>query len=269
MEPRLHNIEPPGPHWLQLARGWLRDVADFCFPNICPACRAVCETGHELCAQCESQIDALAGACACQLCGLSLSYRNAPCPHCVGKGVPHYERIVRLGKFDPPVRALIHRLKYHRAWMVGEMLADRMMREDHVEALLLEADCLLPVPLHAIRQLSRGFNQAEVIAKRLSHLTGIPVAAPVSRSRNTETQTHLHTRAHRMANLKDAFKVIDEAEISGRRVVVVDDVLTTGATLQVLARTLRAAKPASLSALVVAVAEQRVRTVPGSAAPRR
>jgi len=256
MEPHASNVEQPGAHWLQLARGWLRDVADFCYPNICPACRAVCAPGHELCTDCTSRLDISAGIPACELCGLSLAYFKAPCPNCVGKGVPHYERVVRLGHFDSPIRELIHRLKYHRAWTVGEMLADRMMREDHVESILLEADFLLPVPLHAIRQLSRGYNQSEVIANRLSHLTGVPVACPVERSRNTEMQTHLHSKAHRLANLKNAFKIIDEPEIAGSRVVVVDDVLTTGATLQVLARTLRKAKPARLSALVVAVAER-------------
>lgn len=259
MEPRLHDVEAPGPHWLQFARGWLRDVADFCFPSICPSCRAVCESGHELCTECNTQLNALSAAPACDLCGLSLPYRHAPCPHCAGKGIAHYERIVRLGKFDLPVRPLIHRLKYHRAWGIGEMLADQMMQQDAIEALLLEADCLVPVPLHRLRELQRGYNQADVIARRLSHHTELPVVQPVSRLRNTETQTHLHSRAHRMINLKDAFAMRDPHEIKGRHVVVIDDVFTTGATLQVLARTLKQARPASLSALLVAVAETRGR----------
>lgn len=254
---RGDNFDRRVPPWIKRLGGWLRDVADFCYPGICPACRAVCPARQELCLQCLGQLNALAGTPACFLCGMSLAYPKAPCPWCAGRGVPHYERIIRLGKFDLPIRTLIHQLKYHRAWTIGEMLADRLMREDHVESLLLEADCLLPVPLHAMRQLSRGFNQAAVIAAQLSRATGVPLASAVVRARNTQTQTHLHSRARRMSNLKGAFKLIDVAEIAGRRVVVVDDVLTTGATLQVLARTLRKARPASLSALVIAVAEQK------------
>lgn len=260
MEWRGDNFDHRVPPWIRKVGGWLRDIVDFCYPGICPGCRAVCGQGQELCNDCLTQMNALAGRPACLLCGMSLGYARAPCPHCAGRGVAHYEHVIRLGKFEPPIRPLIHQLKYHRAWTIGEMLADRMMRHDPVESLLLEADCLVPVPLHALRQLSRGFNQSAVIAGRLSHHTRIPLATPAARSRHTETQTLLHSRAHRLQNLKDAFRLIDAKEIKGKRVVVVDDVFTTGATLQVLARTLRKARPASLSALVVAVAEQKTGT---------
>jgi ComF family protein len=257
MEWRPDNFDFQVPQWIKSVGGWMRDVADFVYAGVCPACRGVCNAGQELCPDCTAQINSLAAMPACFQCGMSLSYFNAPCPHCVGRGAPHYERIIRLGKFDAPLRALIHQFKYHHAWPLGEMLADRLLQEDHVESLLVEADCLLPVPLHSMRQMSRGFNQAEVIAARLSRKTGVPIAQATARTRNTETQTHFHTRARRMSNLKDAFKLTDESEITGRHVVVVDDVLTTGATLQMLARSLRPAKPASISALVIAVAEHK------------
>lgn len=141
--------------------------------------------------------------------------------------------------------------------MIGEILADEMLKQDSVESLLVESDCLLPTPLHAFRHISRGYNQAEVIARRITRKRKIETVVAVKRLRNTETQTHLHTRATRMKNLKGAFALIDPDALAGKRVVVVDDVFTTGATLQTLAREIRKARPKSLSALVVAVAEKR------------
>ncbi|HET6247072.1 MAG TPA: ComF family protein [Tepidisphaeraceae bacterium] len=258
---RGDNFDHHLPAWVKSLGGWLNDVADFCYPGICPACRAVCESGHELCPDCDEQIAALAQNPACFMCGLSLSYANAPCPNCAGRGVAHYERIIRLGKFDDPIRPLIHQLKFHRVSNVGEFLAERLLAQDHVQSLLIEADCLLPVPLHGLRHFSRGYNQAEVIARRISRATDVPVVQAAARVRDTHPQSHLHSRAERMANLRDAFELRDEKQIKGRHVIVVDDVMTTGATLRTLARALRPAKPASLSALVVAVAERDGRPV--------
>jgi ComF family protein len=233
-----------------------RDVTEFLYPGLCASCRK--PSGNSfLCEICSGEVDHLAITPACPLCALPLGYPNAPCPYCIGRGVSHYDRIVRLTPYDPPIRGLVHRLKYNRSWAVGEFFADRLLAMEAVKSLLQECDCVVPIPLHFLRRWGRGYNQAEVIARRLARACDLPLASPVVRQRNTEAQTHLHSRQRRMANLRGAFRLTDPAEIAGRHVVVVDDVLTTGATLQMLARTLKPAKPASLSALVVAVAEPK------------
>jgi ComF family protein len=110
-----------------------------------------------------------------------------------------------------------------------------------------------------MRQFSRGYNQAAVIARYLSRKCCKPVAVPLSRIRRTETQTHFTSRRKRFKNLKDAFKLIDPKFVRGKRVLVIDDVMTTGATLQTVARALKPAEPESMSALILAVADPRGR----------
>jgi ComF family protein len=175
----------------------------------------------------------------------------------MGKGPRNFERVVRLGPFVGPVRTMIHHLKYHRRWGIGEELAMRLLRRETVKALLQETQVLVPVPLHWRRQLTRGYNQAEVIARRFGKACKIPVARPVRRVRNTETQTHMHSLARRTENLQEAFELVDGGAVAGKHVAIVDDVWTTGATLQAMARVLKKAKPASLSAIVVATANPR------------
>jgi ComF family protein len=152
---------------------------------------------------------------------------------------------------------MIHHLKYHRRWGIGEELAMRLLEREAVKALLQETQVLVPVPLHWRRQLTRGYNQAEVIARRLGTACKIPIARPVRRVRNTETQTHMHSLARRTENLREAFALVDGRAVAGKHVAIVDDVWTTGATLQAMARVLKKAKPASLSAVVVATANPR------------
>ncbi len=112
------------------------------------------------------------------------------------------------------------------------------------------------MPLHPFRQFQRGYNQAEVIARRLGSSR---LCRPLKRSRNTPSQTNLHSHQKRLENLQDAFNLTDPTSIAGRRVLVIDDVMTSGATLQSIARTLVPAKPRSLHAMVLAIADPRGR----------
>jgi ComF family protein len=166
---------------------------------------------------------------------------------------------VRLGVFRDPIRQMIHRMKYHRRWSLAEYLAERFGEQAHVRRMLEATDCLVPVPLHRLRQMSRGYNQADVLAAALAKAVKPRprIARPVVRLRHTETQTHLHSRAQREANLRDAFALIRPQVVHGRHVIVVDDVMTTGATLRAFARALRPARPASLSAIVIAIADPK------------
>lgn len=246
-----------------LKRMSLRTVAsrlvEFCYPGSCEVCAHSTQVSTTLCDSCDAELKQLESAAECDRCGMPLFEANAPCAHCTGKGVPHYDRVIRLGVFDDPIKHLIHRLKYNGRWSLAELLADRLIAHEPAKGLLQETEVLVPIPLHPWRQIKRGYNQAELIARRIKKVCKIDIAQPLARVRATETQTHMHSHAKREENLRDAFALDDARPITGKHVTVIDDVMTTGATLQAAARVLEKAKPASLSILVVAIADPKRR----------
>ncbi len=241
----------------------LRDVLNLCLPAACAACTNAATTNTFLCPTCDGSLLRLERAPACPRCAMPLAERGAPCPYCRGKGVPHFEHVAALGKFDDPIKHLVHQMKYRRRWTIADHLGQRLAASEQARPLLANTDCLLPVPLHRFRRINRGFNQADLIAQAIGRVWKLPVVRPVRRVRNTETQTHLHSRERRIENLRGAFRLRRPRDIESRRVLVIDDVMTSGATLQTLARALSAARPTSMSALVVAIADPRGRQFQG------
>ena len=240
----------------------LSDLLDFCYPGACMACEAGTENGRPLCPNCDGELAKLEARPACGFCGKPVGGDDdeGTCPYCGGEGIAHYDRVVRLGTFTDPLKHLIHRIKFHHRWAVGEVLADRLAENRRAAAMLRAAEVIVPVPLHRLRHVARGFNQAEIIARRLRKRNGhLRLARPAVRVRDTAAQTGLTSAAQREENMRDAFGLVDPRSVRGRHVVVVDDVTTTGATLRSFARVLGPAKPASLCALVLAVADPKGR----------
>jgi ComF family protein len=235
----------------------LTDLVELCYPSRCAACGADCPVGTRFCEGCDGKLSVLERAPACRACASPLGEAGAPCPYCRGKSVRPFARLVAMGVYRPPLQGLIQQAKYRRRWLLAEALADRLLTLESVKGLLTEADCLAPVPLHWGRQIRRGYNQSAVIADRLSRKTGLPVVWPAARLRRTAPQTSLHARANRWQNLRHAFGLIDPASIRGKHVVIVDDVMTTLATIKAFGRVLRQAEPASICGIVLAMADPR------------
>jgi len=145
--------------------------------------------------------------------------------------------------------------------VLWEFLAARLAETERAKGLLTETSVLVPVPLHFKRHIERGYNQADVIARELGGGgRGIKVLHALRRTRATETQTHLHNHDKRVENVRGAFALRRVARhLRGKHVVVVDDVMTSGSTMLEIARTLKAAEPASLSAIVLAIADRKGR----------
>jgi ComF family protein len=156
-----------------------------------------------------------------------------------------------IGAYDGALRDIIQALKYGGRRSVARPLARLMAR--HGSEVLRGADCLVPVPLHRSRQRVRGFNQAAEIARGI----GLPVVHALVRARPTASQTDLPA-ARRHANVRHAFRAARRrflrrpSDVHGRCVVLVDDVCTTGATLEACARALRAAGAREVRALTAA-----------------
>jgi len=155
--------------------------------------------------------------------------------------------------FEGPLRHALHQLKYHRRQRVARPLGTLMAA--HLRAQPLPCDALIPVPLHRQRLIERGFNQAELLAREVAEATGLPlIVGPLVRIRATRQQASLNM-ADRIENVADAF--VWKGSPPPARVVLVDDVLTTGATVNACAAALRAAGAREVYALALARSRHR------------
>lgn len=193
----------------------------------------------------------------CDQCGDPLaswrliSLEQARCPRCRRRG-GFVTRSRAIGPYEGSLRAIVHALKYGGRRHVARPLA-RLLAARGAD-ILAGADLVVPVPLHRSRQRTRGFNQAADIARHL----GLPVTQALRRVRATPSQIDLPA-ARRHANVRDAFALTKRARVAGATVVLVDDVSTTGATLDACARVLREGGAAEVRALTAARVVSRSR----------
>ncbi|MGD0462593.1 MAG: phosphoribosyltransferase family protein [Tepidisphaeraceae bacterium] len=235
-----------------------QDVANFIYPPCCVCCRSA-TNDSAFCCKCGEALSELAAAPACDRCGAPLPLGSA-CPRCAGAGIHPFGKIVALGPFRDPLRKIIHGMKYHYRWSVAEILADQMLAQERIGQVLDETEVLVPIPLHWSRQIWRGYNQADCLARRLAHHRGsLRVGYPIVRLKNTASQTMVRSIADRDANLSHAFGLVDSKSIRHKRITLVDDVVTTGSTLKAAARAMAQAAPATINVLVLAVADPRRR----------
>jgi ComF family protein len=235
---------------------WTRAVSDavvsVLLSPVCAACRAALEypSRGAVCAACWRDIPPLIPP-LCECCGDALrSWRvsvGASSHRCVRcrEAPPSITRTGALGTYDGSLRAIIHALKYARRRSLGPQLSGLMQRR--CSELLAGADMAVPVPLHLFRRLTRGFNQAEDLCAAL----GLPISHALTRARHTSVQADLPAIS-RYANVKDAFQLVKRVSVHDACIVLVDDVSTTGATLEACAQVLLAGGAREVRALIAA-----------------
>jgi len=153
---------------------------------------------------------------------------------------------------DSRIRKLIHNLKYNGIAEVGKELGRIYARTLESSGFLEGISLIIPVPLHPSKKRQRGFNQSEIISQGISDITGIPVEAGLLiRNSVTKTQTR-KSRYDRWTNVKDIFTVTDENRISNRHILLVDDVITTGSTLEACASELLKTENVKVSVVALA-----------------
>lgn len=230
-------------HGLRPALAWfgpgLRAAVDVVYPPSCVACQAATGQAQALCPACWGEMRFIERP-YCERLG-------TPFPVDLGEGLvspaaiadpPVFGRARAVCRFDGTARELVHRLKYGDRTDLA-LTMGRMMIQAGRE-LLPDADVIVPVPLHRFRLWTRRFNQAAALAQVVSRGSGVPLAPlALARVKRTRQQVGL-TRPQRADNLQGAFRVLPAGrmQIEGRRVLLIDDVLTTGATGNTAARAL-------------------------------
>ena len=247
--------DPRLAHLARVLTGAGTRALDLLYPPACLACRKATAAHHALCPDCWGQM------------------RFIERPYCERLGTPFAQDLGRPGLISPeamaeppvfgraravaryddgPARRLVHRLKYSDRLELARPMGQWMARAG--AELLAEADLIVPVPLHRFRLISRRFNQAATLAHAISQASAVPVnSQALVRTKGTPPQVGL-SRPQRAGNVQGAFRVPEEAKpkIYGTRIVLVDDVLTSGATANAASRALLRGGAKNVDVLVFA-----------------
>ena len=219
-----------------------RKILDAALPGSCLLCGADSQ-GDLLCPQCADDLPQLTAA-RCPICADQTTHGER-CGACL-RETPHFERTIALFRYDFPADRIIHALKYGHQLAVAAWSAQRLAERIGAE----QYDGIVPLPLHPERLRERGFNQSAEIAKALQNLLKFPVDRNnVLRTRATQPQADLPHKA-RHKNVRGAFEC--RADFTGKRLLLIDDVMTTGATANECARVLKLHGAAEVTVAVIA-----------------
>lgn len=240
---------------MRALRGFLRGLSAIAYPPSCLGCGARTQNDGAFCVACWAGVQFIERP-YCEVLGIPFRHdhgRGVVCAKAIAEPPP-FERLRAATVHDGPARRLVHQLKYLDRTDLALMMAAWMLRAS--DGMVAACDCIVPVPLHRRRFLARRFNQSAELARHLAALSGKPLlASTLIRVKPTSRQVGLSARA-RKHNVRGAFAITPgrEADISGKRVVLVDDVYTTGATVATAARRLKKAGAADVTVLTFAMA---------------
>lgn len=208
----------------------LENLLDFFYPRFCICCKTRIQQPIQgyLCDHCFNKIVFNHTVC-CACCGRALgTYEGAVCQNCA-ELKPYFHDGISLFTFNDVGRHFIHTLKYHNGIFLKKDLL-KILSHEQEKLSSLKNTCFVPVPLHFMRKWKRGYNQSFIISQALQRICGGEIISILKRKINTPSQTSL-TRQERKLNVKDAFTLNVKTFDRSKTYVLVDDVFTTGATL--------------------------------------
>lgn len=233
----------------------LNNISDIIFPPQCISCAAILQslTERVFCSSCREKIKFLTGS-LCPICGII--FFNSPsanhlCGNCLEKK-PYFSSARAVAGYETIILNAIHRFKYGRDLSTGALLASLMADFSFPDLDFKDYSLIIPVPLHIKKLRKRGFNQAIILADAIGKKWQIPVNfSLLKRCKFTLSQTGLDKK-ERERNIKRAFEVTDRGKIAGINIILVDDVYTTGATLNECAKILTKAGVQKVAVLTLA-----------------
>ena len=224
---------------------WLRLVLDLIAPRVCPECgRRFDSSGRELCPYCLKRYP-------------RTNYHLSPTDNDLARlfwGQFPIERAVAFYYYSPQSKLakVVHAFKYHGRTQLAQELGELMARELLSNGIFEGVDALIPLPLAPVREQERGYNQAYLLAEGISKITGIPIYNNVvKRGEFVQSQTLLGTWQRRQ-NVDDAFKLVNGNMLEGQHVMLIDDVITTGATIIACGKQLAMIPYVTISVLTLA-----------------
>lgn len=224
-------------------------LTDSCLSFPCPACGSLEVVERNLfCAECLAKLKTMHGM-LCPGCGAELDTALELCSNCLKEEPRVWDKALALFQHEGLGRRMLHAFKYHNtpelARAFGQLAAEKL------NASGLRPDYIIPVPLHWTRAWNRGFNQSELVAEELARRCDIAMSYDLRRVRRTRQQAKL-TRVERKKNLIEAFSVNHEKFYKNASILLIDDVMTTGSTLQAAAEALRKCQAGKIIIMVIA-----------------
>ena len=235
---------------LRMFKDFFKGLGELLFPPVCPICEE--DLGHEtLCSKCyDLYINKVEPTCG--KCGKITDIKSLMCNRCTGAA---FDKVIYFCLYHDEIKHTIYKLKYSKERWRGNMLAFFLHKTLLDKGSQWYIDGIVPVPLYKKREINRGFNQSFLLAEKLSELSGIPVVNDaIIRIKDTTFQAYL-SKEKRMDNLKDAFKSGNSSKINGRNLLLIDDIITSGTTLNYCAKVLKLAGAKRVYALTIASGE--------------